>query len=142
MSKISLKSLDQRIIKLEEAHKAALASPKLAKGEIDVGFTLHEGKPARLILLPESAQNITWDDAKAWAKKLGAELPTRVDALLLWERHKDLGLKFETDRPYWTSEQYAGDASYAWYQWFGYGGQGTWLKSYKRRACAVRRVLV
>jgi len=43
---------------------------------------------------------------------------------------------------YWSAETLAEDSSYAWYQYFDYGGQSTDLKSAELRAVAVRRVFV
>ena len=43
---------------------------------------------------------------------------------------------------YWTSTQYAGDAGYAWYQYFDYGRQSYDGKSASLRARAVRRFLI
>ena len=52
--------------------------------------------------------DVNWEDAKAWAEKVGGELPTRMDALVLWQNRELLG-GFE-DRYHWTSEPYASDA--------------------------------
>lgn len=106
-------------------------------GEIYAGLTLLEGKPHELWLLPDKAEELDWDAAIAWAKYLGvgASLPTRFDALVLWQ---NLRSEFEKDA-YWTCEEYAGAAGYAWYQHFYYGSQSNWHKSSKNRARAVRR---
>lgn len=46
---------------------------------------------------------------------------------------------FNTEDPYWTSTQHAGDRHYAWSQWFSHGSQSTWYEGLKFRACLVRR---
>lgn len=144
MASLSLKSLDRRVSAIEVARKNGAqvqlaAAGKLKKGEIDVGYTIHDGQPARLILMPERADRLTWDEAQAWAKKNDGELPSRIDALILFQRARD---KFETsERPsYWTGEQYANDPSCAWHQWFYNGDHYHWNKVNKIRACLVRRV--
>ena len=158
MPKLSLASLAKRvdaqarrIASLETAHKdrpalALVPAKDLRKGEIDVGPTIHEGRPARLILLADRFGPGTWDEAKAWAEKLGASLPSRIDALILWQASQAEPVKmlpappkFEVDRPYWTGEQSADASSYAWCQWFRYGNQTNWRKDAKSRAVAVRR---
>lgn len=125
---------------LKPGNQPALKVVPLAKGEIDVGLTIYENSPARLILLGDTVDAIqptTWDEVQTWAKKLNAYAPSRIDALVLWQR---AAKQFKTDLPYWTSEQYAGLSSSAWFQWFGNGNQNTWGKASKGRACAVRRV--
>ena len=111
--------------------------PKLKKGEINVGITLHDNKPHHLILLPGDEKK-NWKDAVAWAKKKGAELPSRIDMLVLFERAKD---KFEKTW-YWTGQEYAGTADYAWIQYFSNGGQGSYHESDACRCRAVRRVAI
>ena len=107
-------------------------------GDMYAGLTIHDNKPAALILLPEKGKGLTWAAAGEWAKKQGGELPSRVDALLLFQRLKR---EFE-EEAYWTSDQHAGDDDCAWTQGFSYGYQDLWLKSYELRARAVRRIVI
>jgi hypothetical protein len=72
----------------------------------------------------------------AWAEKQGGVLPSRVDQLVLWQNLKG---EFKKEA-YWSSEQNADDAAYAWYQYFSYGGQDYSGKGGEFRARAVRRV--
>ena len=121
-----------------------LVTPALATGERYAGIALDAtGKPTHhVVLLPEQpAERLSWNDAIAWAASIGAELPTRQEAALLFANAKDA---FEPAW-HWTSEQYAGyasNASTAWYQNFGSGNQNDYGKSCKGRVRAVRRFLI
>lgn len=111
--------------------------PVLAKNEEYVGVVYKNGAPEyHLIKLPQETDGVTFDEAVAHGKKHG-DAPTRRDLMLMWISIPD---KFKTDKPYWSSEQYACLSSYAWYQWFLNGGQSHWSKDNEVRACAVRRV--
>ena len=118
-----------------------LVIPALAAGERYAGIALDaSGKPTHhVVLLPEQpAERLSWDEAMAWAASIGAELPTRQEAALLFANAKDA---FEPDW-HWTSEQYAGNASGAWGQTFYDGSQDNGGKGYKGRVRAVRRFLI
>ena len=114
--------------------------PELNEGERYAGIVIDSatGQPThRLILIPQQPEpHLTWDEAIAWAASVGAELPTRQESALLFANAKDA---FEPTW-YWTGEQYAGDASYAWGQDFDYGYQDCDDKGYKGRVRAIRRV--
>lgn len=110
---------------------------ELKDGEILVGLTLHEGKPHHLILLAGD-DSMPWKEAVAWAKKQGGDLPSRIDMLVLF---KHLRGEFKRDW-YWTSEEGAGSADYAWLQRFFSGSQSSGRKSYDFRCRAVRRVAI
>ena len=111
--------------------------PKLAKGEVYVGITLHDDKLHHLILLPGSTK-AGWHAAGDWAKAQGGVLPSRHDGLVLFEHARE---HFERDA-YWLDSQRADDPSYAWCQNFGWGSQSGGVLSWEPRARAVRRVLV
>jgi len=90
-----------------------------------------------LVLLPDQADNVSWQDAQAWATSIGGELPTRQEQALLYANLKG---KFEP-RWYWSSETHEEDGSYAWLQYFNFGDQLGNHKSYEGRARAVRRFI-
>ncbi len=119
-----------------------LVTPALATGERYAGIATDPdtGQPTHhLVLLPEQpTERLSWDEAMAWAASIGAELPTRQEAALLFANAK---AAFERAW-HWTSEQYAGNASFAWGQDFGDGSQGNGGKGYKGRVRAVRRSLI
>ena len=86
-----------------------------------------------LVLLDGEAEAVTWDAAGSWAASQGGELPTRAEQRIL---QANLTNQFKPDW-YWSSEQ-AGP-SFAWLQYFGYGYQDYYYRSYEGRARAVRR---
>lgn len=115
----------------------SIKPPKLKKGEILVGgFIAPDGQASWTILLPGDKNNVNWQDALAWAKKQGGDLPSRPEQVLLFAQHKD---KFE-QRAYWSNTQPAGAAGSAWFQFFVWGNQINYGVSAKLRARAVRRV--
>lgn len=112
----------------------ALRAP--LEGGIFAGITTtSEGKHCAVVLLPDApAERMTWKDAMKWAGDLGATLPTRPVAALLFA---NLRASFEPSW-HWACEQF--DRSYAWTQDFGYGTQHGLRKSYEGRARAVRLI--
>ena len=93
------------------------------QGGLYAGLSLEDNRPVHLILLPGEADGkngeLNWKDAGVWAEKQGGTLPSRIDQLVLL---KHLKAEFKADW-YWSGEQHASYASYAWCQGFGYGGQ-------------------
>lgn len=96
------------------------------------------GQPTHhLILIPQQPEtHLTWDEAIVWAASIGAELPTRQEAALLFANAKDA---FKPNWC-WTGEEHACYAFYAWLQHFGNGNQYLTDKGYKGCARAIRRV--
>lgn len=121
---------------------SALTIPTLLEGERYAGIVIDSatGQPTHhLILIPQQPETrLTWDEAIAWAASIGVELPTRQESALLYASLKPA---FELTW-HWTGEQYAGDASGAWSQFFDDGTQYTNDKGYKGRVRAVRRLLI
>ena len=113
------------------------ALPKLAKGEIYVGLTLHDDRLHHLILLPGSTR-AGWNAASDWALDQGGVLPSRHDGLVLFKHAR---AQFER-KAYWLDEQLADAQSCAWYQDFYWGYQYDYVLSWELRARAVRRVPV
>jgi hypothetical protein len=111
----------------------------LAPGERYAGLLLaDDGTPAHhLVLLPHKPdEDLTWQDATAWAASVGGELPTRREQSLLFAN-----LKGSFDAAwYWSCDSYERDGSFAWGQYFTYGTQYLVPKSSEGRARAVRRV--
>jgi hypothetical protein len=123
-----------------DARIVAIDAPAIGaewRGGLYAGVTVHDNVPHHLVLLdvkPEKA--LTWSDAKTRAEQLGAALPTRFDQLVLF---KNLKREF-AEAWYWSGDEYAGDADYAWGTDFGDGGQTFTRKSGKYLARSVRRV--
>lgn len=105
-------------------------------GGIFFGITTRkDGVHCAAILLPDQSEKLTWKKAMNWAKKLGAELPSRPVAALLFSNLKDK----LTPAWHWTSDE--DDASCAWVCYFITGSQGiTGLKSYEGSVVAVRLI--
>lgn len=91
-----------------------------------------------LILLDGSADSVSWDAAKDWAKEQGGELPTRREQRLLAANLKD---QFEAAW-YWSSELYDSYEDCAWCQRFDDGNQNFTNKDNKLRTRAVRRLVI
>lgn len=111
---------------------------ELQSGEDYAGLVLRDdGTPSHhLVLLPGDVDDMKWADAKAWAEQAaGGELPTRQEQALLYANCKG---KFE-HAWYWSAEEYEGDGSSAWGQYFDDGYPGLTRKGYEGRARAVRR---
>ena len=88
---------------------------------------------ALVVLADKPAQDLDWNDAMAWAKSIGADLPSRVDGALLFANVSEAFAKVW----HWTNEQYS-DA-YAWSQYFDSGGQDYGNKKFAGAVRAVRR---
>jgi len=109
----------------------------LATGEVYAGLILGtEGQPRHhLVLLPGEAEDLEWEEAKAWAIEAGGELPTRQEQALLYANCK----AYFQPTWYWSSEAHDSDGSYAWSQVFNGGYQSSGRKVSTLRARAVRR---
>ena len=105
------------------------------EGGIFAGLTTRaDGIHCAVVLLPGTAEDLTWEAAKAWAVEQGGELPTRPVAALLFANVQP-ALSPEW---HWTADEY--NASSAWNCNFCYGYQGTTHKSYGLAAVAVRQI--
>jgi hypothetical protein len=116
-----------------------ITAPELNEGEHYAGAIINpDGTGHHVIILPGDKDDSTWKDACKWAKKLGGELPNRVEQALFFAESKN---QFKADW-YWSNTQHASHSDYAWYQGFTNGYQGYSSKSDTMRARAVRRVLI
>lgn len=118
--------------------KAQFLKENLKLGEVYAGLVLGQNGEAdyHLILLVGETGGVTHQQAHAWAKEQGGELPNRRELRLLWVNAKD---QFKADW-YWSSEQPATGSDYAWVQNFYDGSQGYSRKDSTLRARAVRRL--
>lgn len=97
-------------------------------------LTNREGQLYALVLLAERAQDKTHAQALKWAQKLGADLPTRVEASMLFAHVK-------ASLPggwHWTNESYG--SSCAWFCSFGGGSVGYGTRTAEGGAVALRRL--
>ena len=96
--------------------------------------TNSKGQHCAVVLLQEQGSNLTHAKAKAWAKKLGGELPTRPVAAMLFANLK----KLLREEWHWTADTQG--PSFAWNCNFGHGNQHDTRKSYEGSAVAVRLI--
>jgi len=136
--------LAERIAAIEAQQGRTVIVPRceirLASGEYYAGIITRkdDARPHHVILLPGDDQFPTWSAAKDWAAKQGGELPSRREQALLYANLKE---QFQPTW-YWSSEPYASDADCAWYQDFEGGDQDYYSVDGKRRARAVRRLVI
>ncbi|CBJ38285.1 protein of unknown function [Ralstonia solanacearum CMR15] len=90
-----------------------------------------------VILLPGDTK-ATWPKAMEWAKNIGGDLLTRAEQAIAFAKHRD---QFE-QAAYWSNEEDADDAGWAWYQNFYHGSQLSRLQTSELRARAVRRLTI
>jgi len=121
---------------IQFADIAALALGAPLEGGTFAGIvTLKYGAHVVVVLLTDKpAQRMKWADAKAWAKSVDGVLPTPSAAAMLFANAKD---QIEAAW-HWTSEAYGG--SYAWFQDFDDGNQGTGHVGLNYCARAVRMI--
>lgn len=114
--------------------------PELAEGETYVAtlFDAANGKGYHLILLPGDNDDATHESQLEWAKSIGGDLPNRIEQAMLWANHRD---QFKKDW-YWSNEIHHSESGWAWYQYFGYGGQNNIYRTTELRARAVRRLVI
>ena len=98
--------------------------------------TAADGTHCAVALLADTPDAMNWKQAMAWAEGLGATLPTRPVAALLFMHLKSQFV----DEWHWTGEQFS--ASIAWIQSFTSGYQGDYDKSAELRARAVRLIQI
>jgi len=108
-------------------------------GGIFAGVTVHNSRPMGLVLLPAEEIKANWQRAGEWATEQGGVLPSRIDALVLYE---SLRAHFKTDGYYWTDTVRPGNADCAFIQDFEFGIQSYAHKVSAYRARAVRRVAI
>lgn len=140
MAKTSTKKSSTASAKRATAPKFTngLSRPTLKTGEKYIGAIVSaDGKGHHTILLPGDESG-THAEMMAWAKKLGGDLPDRVEQALLFRDHRD---QFKRDW-YWSNTQLADASGCAWFQSFGYGDQYWDIVCFRFRARAVRRVAI
>jgi hypothetical protein len=122
--------------KVAVAAVLSITLPALEDGEKYAGLILNEdGSPSHHVVLLDGDTSLTWKKAVEWAKKQGGELPTRREQSLLFA---NCGAEFKKDW-YWSGEQLAEVADFAWHQHFISGYQYWDYVSDRFRARAVRR---
>ena len=119
-----------------------LQLPPLAEGETYIGAIGDKnGDVYHLILLPGDNDDASWKKQMAWAKKIGGDLPNKLEQAMLFAHARD---QFKRDW-YWSNQNYVNsegkeETAYAWYQNFDYGHQSYNGEDDELRARAVRRL--
>lgn len=119
-----------------------LTIPPLAEGETYIGAIGNKtGDVYHLILLAGDNDRAPHAQQLEWAKSIGGDLPTKLEAAILFSHAED---QFQKTW-YWTNETFVDpddpdDTDYAWVQDFSYGSQIYDLKVILNRARAVRRL--
>jgi len=113
-----------------------LQLPPLAEGQIYLHGRINKhGDVEHTVLVAVNDKCLPRDLQREWAKSVGGVLYNRIDALVIYNEHRDL-VKPEA---YWTDDDVEWDPAYAWYQNYGIGGQYHRHKSAELRAVAVSR---
>ena len=121
-----------------------LTLPPLAEGDTYIGAIGNKtGDVYHLILLAGDNDRAPQAAQIEWAKSIGGDLPSKVEAAMLFERAKD---QFQSSW-YWTNETYIDpgdpeDTAWAWLQNFTTGTQYYLPKGNDSRARAVRRLVI
>lgn len=121
-----------------------LQIPPLAEGEVYAGAIGDQnGDVYHLIMLPGDNNDASWKKQMAWAKKIGGDLPNKLEMAMLFANCRD---EFKRDL-YWSNQNYVNsegkeETAYAWFQYFTYGSQLSTRKSFSLRARAVRRLII
>ncbi|NDV77296.1 DUF1566 domain-containing protein [Burkholderia cenocepacia] len=106
---------------------ARLAGPIFKEdGSLDYYLILHAGE--------ESGSH---DSAKAYAAGRGLKIPNRPEGRLLQAAFPE----FCAEGSMWLEEDHEDDSAYAWYQYYGGGGQYDYRKSVALRGVAVSRFI-
>ena len=114
---------------------------ELAPGEHYAGLILgKDGTPSHHLVLMAAipTDDLNWQAAQDWAKRIGGELPTRREQALLFANLKE---EFE-ECAYWSCEAHASESGWAWCQSFYYGCQYDSYRIVELRARAVRRLVI
>lgn len=122
------------------AHQLPATTIELAPGERYSGAVLDNTGQVlhHLILLPARPDvRKNWDDAKAWAASVGADLPSPQEQSLLFANCRDA----LPTTWCWSNKEDEEDASCAWSCYFIRGSQGNVHKSFDGSAVAVRRLI-
>jgi len=116
-----------------------LQLPPVAEGQIYLHGRINKhGDVEHTVLIAVNDKRLPRDLQRDWAKSVGGVLYNRIDALVIYNEHRDL-VKPEA---YWTDDDVDWDPAYAWYQNCYYGGQYGNHESAELRGVAVSRFTI
>jgi len=111
----------------------------LAPGEHYAGLIVgKDGEPSHHLILmtDQPTDDLNWQAAQDWAKRIGGHIPTRREQALLYANLKE---EFEPGA-HWSCEAHESEFGWAWYQDFYDGYQSSLYRDDELRARAVRRL--
>ncbi|OXI42447.1 hypothetical protein [Burkholderia aenigmatica] len=112
--------------------------PPVAEGQTYLyGRVNKSGDVEHTVLIAVNDKRLPRELQREWAKSVGGVLFSRVDALIVYNEHRDL-VKPEA---YWTDDDVEWDSAYAWYQLCHDGAQYDDRKSVELRGVAVSRFI-
>ncbi|NDV77295.1 DUF1566 domain-containing protein [Burkholderia cenocepacia] len=110
--------------------------PPTAEGQTYLyGRINKSGDVEHTVLIAVNDERLPRELQREWAKSVGGVLFNRVDALIIYNDHREL-VKPEA---YWTDDDVEWDSAYAWYQHCYHGYQSITHKSVALRGVAVSR---
>jgi len=137
-----MKKLDQYKLKDALEHALFLINQEESEPESfnwwDKDPVICELNGYRWYLGQEADEEMSWEEAKAWCKSVGGELPPR-DILLQCFLNEDIRPLF---KPEWYCSSTEYNATYAWEQDFNNGDQSANYKTYHYYVRAVKRVKI
>ena len=125
-------------ISTQAENKSAFLAEALKPGEVYAGFIFGKDGAPDYHVFRQSGQivDVDWDAYMAWVKSVGGKAPTLRELSLMFANIPE-----EFDKgAYWSGEQYESNDAFAWFQYFGSGGQNLHHKNDKLRGVAVRRL--
>ncbi|WP_205191313.1 DUF1566 domain-containing protein [Burkholderia sp. LMG 13014] len=110
--------------------------PPVAEGQTYLyGRVNKSGDVEHTVLIAVNDKRLPRELQREWAKSVGGVLFNRVDALIVYNEHRNL-VKPEA---YWTDDDVEWDSASAWYQFYFNGYQGNDHKRVELRGVAVSR---
>jgi len=139
LERLQAGEIDWRTTRLSET-TPKIGEPWPGQGGIYAGIMRgRDGNPDYHLIVGKATEPMPWGKAKDEVERHPEwSLPYRAEQALCYANVPEL---FEKEW-YWSCEQHAGTAGYAWCQNFGNGNQYYNLKSNELRARAVRRLVI
>lgn len=113
--------------------------PPIAEGQTYLrGSSNRNGDIEHTVIIAVNDECLPRDLQRKWAKSVGGVLYNRIDALYVYNEHRDL-VKPEL---YWTDDDVEWNSAYAWCQNYYHGRQYNGPKSVAIRGVAVSRFIL
>ncbi|VWD12799.1 hypothetical protein BLA18628_03325 [Burkholderia aenigmatica] len=110
--------------------------PPAAEGHTYLyGHVNKNGDVEHSVVIAVNDERLPLELQREWAKSVGGVLINRIEALIIYNEHRDL----VKPAGYWTDEICEWDSAYAWCQDYYNGDQYGYHKSVELRGVAVSR---